>query len=84
VILPLNYEFILTLSIIKTNFVFIPCAQYADNILSWSSACDNLSIPNEAAILETSIHQHQTIYEAMCQAYTEVSNFEPSIVPLCV
>ncbi|XP_021962830.1 kalirin isoform X3 [Folsomia candida] len=46
--------------------------QYADKISSWSCGCDNVNIPNEAAVLESAIHQHQTIYESMCQAYTEV------------
>ena len=32
-----------------------------------------MNIPGEAAVLETCIHSHQTIYESMCQAYTEVS-----------
>ena len=47
--------------------------QYAEKISSWSCSCDNVNIPSEATVLESSIHQHQTIYEAMCQAYTEVS-----------
>lgn len=51
---------------------FSLCKQYAEKMIGWSAACDNFNIPNEAPLLETGIHQHQTIYEAMCQAYTEV------------
>ena len=48
--------------------------QYVDNVQTWKQACDNnLNIPNEIIILESYIRQHQSLYESMCQAYTEVS-----------
>lgn len=46
-----------------------------ENVPNWSQACENISIPSEIMILETAIHQHQNLYESMCQAYTEVSCF---------
>lgn len=47
--------------------------QYVENVQMWNQACENnLSIPNDITILESFIHQHQTLYESMCQAYTEV------------
>ena len=58
--------------ILVINYLFCFFLQYAEKIASWSQACDNMNIPNEATVLETCIHQHQTIYESMCQAYTEV------------
>jgi hypothetical protein len=39
---------------------------------TWKSACENANIPSEIMMLENSIHQHQNLYESMCQAYTEV------------
>jgi len=47
--------------------------QYVDNVTGWSQACDTSNLPNEIPILESHIRQHQTLYEAMCQAYTEVN-----------
>jgi hypothetical protein len=48
--------------------------QYVENVSKWSTGCD-LS-PNSSAAdisnLETAIHSHQSLYENMCQAYTEV------------
>ncbi|XP_026826598.1 kalirin isoform X2 [Ooceraea biroi] len=46
--------------------------QYVDNVTDWSQACDTSNLPNEIPVLESHIRQHQTLYEAMCQAYTEV------------
>lgn len=46
--------------------------QYVDNVSSWNGACENNNIPSEIMLLENAIHQHQNLYESMCQAYTEV------------
>ncbi|XP_054274180.1 triple functional domain protein-like isoform X3 [Macrosteles quadrilineatus] len=46
--------------------------QYVENVPNWSQACENMAIPSEIIVLETVIHQHQNLYESMCQAYTEV------------
>ncbi|XP_044587517.1 kalirin isoform X2 [Cotesia glomerata] len=48
--------------------------QYVDSVAGWSQACESTNLPNEIAVLESHIRQHQTLYEAMCQAYTEVYN----------
>ncbi|XP_050446122.1 kalirin isoform X3 [Cataglyphis hispanica] len=48
--------------------------QYVDNVTGWSQACEISNLPNEIPVLESHIRQHQTLYEAMCQAYTEVYN----------
>ncbi|KFM67262.1 Triple functional domain protein, partial [Stegodyphus mimosarum] len=42
------------------------------NVSPWSKACEQTVVPREVAHLEDVIHQHQTLYENMCQAYTEV------------
>ncbi|XP_018399522.1 PREDICTED: triple functional domain protein isoform X2 [Cyphomyrmex costatus] len=46
--------------------------QYVDNVTGWSQACEMSNLPSEIPVLESHIRQHQTLYEAMCQAYTEV------------
>lgn len=46
--------------------------QYVDSVAGWSQACDVTILPNEITLLESHIRQHQTLYESMCQAYTEV------------
>lgn len=47
--------------------------QYNNSVASWAAACE-ASIPTPADVesLETAIRTHQSLYEAMCQAYTEV------------
>lgn len=46
--------------------------QYMNNVPSWSKACEQPNIPRDVTHLEDVIHQHQTLYENMCQSYTEV------------
>ncbi|XP_042899532.1 kalirin isoform X2 [Parasteatoda tepidariorum] len=46
--------------------------QYMNNVSPWSKACEQTIVPREVVHLEEVIHQHQTLYENMCQAYTEV------------
>ncbi|KAK7792817.1 hypothetical protein R5R35_000762 [Gryllus longicercus] len=48
--------------------------EYVENVSSWNQACENMTIPSEIMVLEAAIHQHQNLYESMCQAYTEVYN----------
>ena len=45
---------------------------YKENIPKWNSACEINAVSTDISTLEATIHQHQTLYEAMCQAYTEV------------
>ena len=46
--------------------------QYISNVADWSSNCEIQLVSNDISVLEQSIHQHQSLYEGMCQAYTEV------------
>ncbi|XP_055319895.1 kalirin isoform X8 [Sitodiplosis mosellana] len=47
--------------------------QYCDSVASWAAACEATQPPpSEIQSLETAIRTHQSLYEAMCQAYTEV------------
>lgn len=56
--------------VVLTDFFYF---QYVENVPNWSQACENMTIPSEIIVLETVIHQHQNLYESMCQAYTEVN-----------
>ncbi|XP_037034473.1 kalirin isoform X5 [Bradysia coprophila] len=47
--------------------------QYCDSVSSWAAACEATQpLPADIQSLETAIRTHQSLYEAMCQAYTEV------------
>ena len=46
--------------------------QYVENVSGWSGGCEVQGVSSDITVLETSIHHHQALYEAMCQAYTEV------------
>lgn len=49
--------------------------QYCDSVSSWAAACEATQpLPADIQSLETAIRTHQSLYEAMCQAYTEVSS----------
>ncbi|XP_024083955.1 triple functional domain protein isoform X2 [Cimex lectularius] len=54
--------------------------QYVESVGSWNQACETTTIPAEIILLETAIHQHQNLYESMCQAYTEVYNSYQSLL----
>ena len=54
------------------NFYFIFDEQYKENVPKWNSGCDIATVSTDITTLESTIHQHQTLYEGMCQAYTEV------------
>ncbi|XP_055538298.1 triple functional domain protein isoform X2 [Wyeomyia smithii] len=47
--------------------------QYTESVSSWAAACEaTIPTPTSVESLETAIRTHQSLYEAMCQAYTEV------------
>ncbi|XP_034481453.1 triple functional domain protein isoform X1 [Drosophila innubila] len=47
--------------------------QYCNSVTSWAAACQaSQPLPSDIQSLETAIRTHQSLYEAMCQAYTEV------------
>ena len=47
--------------------------QYIESVTGWSGSCEVSQVSNDISVLEQNIHHHQSLYEAMCQAYTEVS-----------
>lgn len=49
--------------------------QYVENVPTWKNASETINLPTEIMLLENAIHQHQNLYESMCQAYTEVRTF---------
>ncbi len=46
--------------------------QYKENVPKWNVGCEISAVTTDITTLEATIHQHQTLYETMCQAYTEV------------
>ncbi|KAH8395569.1 hypothetical protein KR222_000041 [Zaprionus bogoriensis] len=47
--------------------------QYCNSVASWAACCQaSQPLPSDIQSLETAIRTHQSLYEAMCQAYTEV------------
>ncbi|KAF7284894.1 hypothetical protein GWI33_021419 [Rhynchophorus ferrugineus] len=54
--------------------------QYVENVPAWKNASENLNLPSEIMLLENAVHQHQNIFESMCQAYTEVYNSYQSLL----
>ncbi|XP_071527234.1 triple functional domain protein isoform X3 [Panulirus ornatus] len=46
--------------------------QYIESVPTWVENCKVTSLPSDILTLESSIHHHQSLYETMCQAYTEV------------
>lgn len=59
--------------------------QYCDSVSSWAAACEATQpLPIDIQGLETAIRTHQSLYEAMCQAYTEVSVGGGILLPIRV
>ena len=47
--------------------------QYIENVPKWSQGSETAAVQsNDIPTLESAIHHHQSLYESMCQAYTEV------------
>ncbi|XP_050733039.1 triple functional domain protein-like isoform X4 [Eriocheir sinensis] len=46
--------------------------QYIESVPTWVENCKITTLPSDILTLEASIHHHQSLYETMCQAYTEV------------
>ncbi|XP_069951615.1 triple functional domain protein isoform X1 [Cherax quadricarinatus] len=46
--------------------------QYIESVPTWVESCKVTTLPSDIIALESSIHLHQSLYETMCQAYTEV------------
>ena len=67
-------------SVLSLSAVFHQKAeQYVDNVPKWNAACEISSVSTDITTLESTIHQHQALYETMCQAYTEVHRYVSSI-----
>ncbi|XP_066542193.1 kalirin isoform X4 [Hoplias malabaricus] len=47
--------------------------QFLSGVESWCKICSEGGLPSEMQDLELAIHHHQTLYEQVTQAYTEVS-----------
>ncbi|KAG8429057.1 hypothetical protein GDO86_018397, partial [Hymenochirus boettgeri] len=47
--------------------------QFLSGVDTWCKLCSDGGVPTEMQGLEIAIHHHQTLYEEVTQAYTEVS-----------
>lgn len=57
--------------------------QFLSGVDAWCKMCSEGGLPSEMQDLELAIHHHQSLYEQVTQAYTEVRTWR-TIVGLCV
>ncbi|KAJ7420938.1 kalirin [Pitangus sulphuratus] len=53
--------------------LMVPGIQFLSGVDAWCKMCSDGGLPSEMQDLELAIHHHQTLYEQVTQAYTEVS-----------
>ncbi len=61
-------------AVLTLSFNFHQCAeQYLNFVPTWKAACDisALVIPTDVTELEALVHEHQSLYDEICQAYNE-------------
>lgn len=49
--------------------------QFLSEVEAWCKVCSEGGLPSEMQELELAIHRHQSLYEQVTQAYTEVKAF---------
>lgn len=47
--------------------------QFLSEVEAWCKVCSEGGLPSEMQELELAIHRHQSLYEQVTQAYTEVN-----------
>lgn len=52
--------------------LFLELFQFLSGVDAWCKMCSEGGLPSEMQDLELAIHHHQTLYEQVTQAYTEV------------
>lgn len=52
--------------------LFLELFQFLSGVDAWCKMCSDGGLPSEMQDLELAIHHHQTLYEQVTQAYTEV------------
>lgn len=52
--------------------LFLEFFQFLSGVDAWCKMCSEGGLPSEMQDLELAIHHHQTLYEQVTQAYTEV------------
>lgn len=50
----------------------VSAAQFLSEVEAWCKVCSEGGLPSEMQELELAIHRHQSLYEQVTQAYTEV------------
>lgn len=56
--------------------VLVP--QFLSEVEAWCKVCSEGGLPSEMQELEIAIHRHQSLYEQVTQAYTEVHEIIPN------
>lgn len=51
--------------------------QFLSEVEAWCKVCSEGGLPSEMQELELAIHRHQSLYEQVTQAYTEVQRQQP-------
>lgn len=51
--------------------------QFLSEVEAWCKVCSEGGLPSEMQELELAIHRHQSLYEQVTQAYTEVRRQKP-------
>lgn len=51
--------------------------QFLSEVEAWCKVCSEGGLPSEMQELELAIHRHQSLYEQVTQAYTEVRPQQP-------
>lgn len=51
----------------------VPALQFLSEVDAWCKVCSEGGLPSEMQELELAIHRHQSLYEQVTQAYTEVN-----------
>lgn len=59
-------------------------SQFLSEVEAWCKVCSEGGLPSEMQELELAIHRHQSLYEQVTQAYTEVSTQTTTLKVLVV
>lgn len=64
------YEYTLCMNHLCVSMLL---SQFLSEVEAWCKVCSEGGLPSEMQELELAIHRHQSLYEQVTQAYTEVN-----------
>lgn len=65
------YEYTLCMNHLCVTLMLL--SQFLSEVEAWCKVCSEGGLPSEMQELELAIHRHQSLYEQVTQAYTEVN-----------